>query len=169
MITIRAYANCDHAFVAWRPEQPIANCLGFALLRKRDGGAEEIVETFVGPSTETTVPAGTHRPSTVWPIQKFTWSDYQAAEGVSYAYKVVPMIGTDFDSLQQNETGSSGWSNSVSLSSPTNALVIPYFNRGVVSTQWVARQLAAARGKSLKQLVDPEEGTTTIRDSLGES
>jgi|SRR5579871_4990883 len=167
MITIRAYANCDHAFVVWRADQRISNCLGFALFRRPEGQSPEIVETFVGPKTETTVPAGTHRPSTEWPIQKFMWADYLAKSGTTYSYSVVPMIGTSFANLTQDEAAASEWSKSVSLTAPKGAVVLPYFNRGVVSTQWVARALASAKGKSLRDLVDPPKGTTPVRDFLG--
>jgi hypothetical protein len=167
MFTIHAYANGDHAFVVWRPDAPISNCLGFALFRKPDGKDPQIVETFVGPKTETQVPAGTRRLSTEWPIQKFMWADYLAVAGTHYTYRVVPMVGAGFDDMRQDEDAASAWSDSVSLSLPSNSPVQPYFNRGIVSTQWVAHALLATEGKTLKQLVDPPSGTTPMRDFLG--
>ena len=69
--------------------------------------------------------------------------------------------------MKQDTANASGWSNLVSLSPPPDVPVQGYFNRGVVSTQFVARSLAAQKGKSLKQLVNPAKGTTPLRDFLG--
>jgi phosphatidylserine/phosphatidylglycerophosphate/cardiolipin synthase-like enzyme len=165
MFTIKAYASCDHAYVAWLVDKPIANCLGFALYRSVAGAKTEIVDTFVGPDTETSVPAGTRRPSTVWPIQKFMWADLLVETQSEVRYQVVAMCGDDFDSMKPGPK--SGWSNSVTVATPADALIQPYFNRGIVSTQWVARQLISTK-KKLKDLVYPPEGTTNAtRDFLG--
>ena len=59
MITIKAYANCDHAYVAWQADKPIAQCLGFALYRRPKGQSAQVVTTFVGPDTGPKVAAGT--------------------------------------------------------------------------------------------------------------
>ena len=61
MITVKAYANCDHAYVVWVADKPIPDCLGFALYRQPPGGEAEVVDTFVGPKTEEKIPAGTNR------------------------------------------------------------------------------------------------------------
>ncbi len=167
MIAIRAYANCDHAQVVWRPDAVIEDCLGFALIRRPKGGAEQIVDTFVGPTTEKKIPAGTHRPSTEWPIQKFMWADYQAPAGKTVSYKVVPMIGVRFDAMRRDEASASAWSNAVSLTPPPDVPVQGFFNRGIVSTQFAARSLAVQKGKSLLDLVDPPKGSTRLRDFLG--
>ncbi|WP_426424175.1 phospholipase D-like domain-containing protein [Bradyrhizobium genosp. A] len=166
MIKVNAYANCDHSFVVWTADQPIEDCLGFALYRLPAGQTSpEIAETFVGPSTQTKVPAGTKRPSTEWPIQKFTWSDYLVGSQTEVKYQVVAMCGPGFSSMKPGQK--SDWSNSVSLTTPAGTAIQPYFNRGVVSTQWVARQLETTK-KSLKQLVDPADGQTNkVRDFLG--
>ncbi len=166
MISIKAYANCDHAYVVWVADKPIPNCLGFALYRLPAGQTQpEVVETFVGPTTEKKVPAGTKRPSTQWPIQKFMWADYLVGSQTQVQYQVVAMCGPDFDRMKPGEK--SGWSNSVSLATPAGAAIQAYFNRGVVSTQWVARQLQTTK-KKLKDLVDPAAGTTNkVRDFLG--
>jgi len=165
MITVKAYANCDHAYVVWVADKPIPDCLGFALYRQPPGGEAEVVDTFVGPKTEEKIPAGTNRPSTVWPIQKFMWSDYKAENQTELRYQVVAMCGPDFDHMKPGPK--SGWSNPVTLMTPVGAPVQAYFNRGIVATQWVARQLASSK-KSLKALVDPDAGTTNkTRDFLG--
>lgn len=167
MFSIRAQANCDHAFVVWLPDKPIEDCLGFALYRQVAGKPPEVVDTFVGPKTETKVPAGTKRPSTKWPIQKFMWSDYLVGSESSVRYQVVAMCGTEFDDLKPGP--SSPWSNSVSLINSPDAPIQSYFNRGVVSTQWMARQLQSTRAK-LIDLVNCKLGTSNpTRDFLGGS
>ena len=168
MIKIKAYANCDHAYVVWQADKAITDCLGFALYRRPAGKSEVAVETFVGPSNGPDVPPGTSKPSTIWPIQKFMWADYLAEAGASLTYRVIPICGADFDHMTPNQGLASGWSNEVRLDSVGDPAVEAFFNRGVVSTQWVARQLVANRGKTLKQLVDPDVGhTTPVRDFLG--
>lgn len=166
MITIKAYANCDHAYAVWVADKPIEDCLGFALYRLPAGAkSPEIVPTFVGPTTEKRIPAGTNRPSTVWPIQKFMWSDYLVGTETEVRYQVAAMCGPDFEHMKPGPK--SNWSEPVTLSVPAGAAIKAYFNRGIVSTQWTARQLASGK-KSLKDLVDPPLGTTNkVRDFLG--
>ena len=165
MIMIKAYANCDHAYAVWVADKPIADCLGFALYRQPAGKPAQVVETFVGPTTEKKVPAGTSRPSTQWPIQKFMWSDYLVGTETEVRYQVIAMCGPDFDHMKPGPK--SGWSNPVTIMTPASAVIQPYFNRGIVSTQWVARQLLSAK-ISLKDLVNPPLGTTNkTRDFLG--
>jgi phosphatidylserine/phosphatidylglycerophosphate/cardiolipin synthase-like enzyme len=165
MFSIRAHANCDHALVAWKPDAPIPNCLGFALYRQATGREPEIVTTFVGPKTETKIPAGTSRPSTVWPIQKFMWSDYLVGPDSAVRYRVVAMCGADFDHLKAG--AASSWSNPVSIVGNPAGAIQCYFNRGVVSTQWVARQLVKTKAK-LIDLVNCKQGTSNpTRDFLG--
>ena len=168
MLEIKVHANVDHAHIIWRPKpfQPIAGCLGFALYRRPKGKQPQIVNTFVGPETEKKIPAGTFKPSTTWPIQKYMWSDYFAKPDDTVQYQVVAMCGKSFDQLKPGE--SSPWSNEVCLAIDPKASIHSLFNRGVVSTQWVARQLVQAKGKSLKSLVEVPLGTTThVRDFLG--
>src|SRR5882724_2558895 len=135
MIKIKAYANCDHAYIVWQADKPIVDCLGFALYRRVKGKSPQAVTTFVGPENAPKVAAGTSRPSTVWPIQKFMWADYLATAGATLQYQVVPMCGADFDHLQASTQNASAWSSAVSLDVSSTARIQPYFNRGIVATQ----------------------------------
>jgi len=165
MFSIRAHANCDHAFVVWNPGAAIDQCLGFALYRQATGKQAEIVTTFVGPETEKKVPAGTSRPSTVWPIQKFMWSDYLIGSESAVRYRVVAMCGPDFDHLKPG--AASPWSNPVSIVVNPSGAIQSYFNRGIVSTQWLARQLVTTKAK-LIDLVNCKPGSSNAtRDFLG--
>jgi hypothetical protein len=103
---LSTYHNGDDVFIAWKPDGPIDNCRGFALLRRRNG-AEETVQTWVGFAGEDHT-VGEHRDSTQWPIQRFQWSDYMANPGDRLAYKVIPMVGRDRDHLNRNDAHASG-------------------------------------------------------------
>src|SRR5262245_61226452 len=46
-IAIKAFPTSDDVFVAWRAEDPIPDCVGFQLLRKRNGGQAEVVKNRV--------------------------------------------------------------------------------------------------------------------------
>jgi phosphatidylserine/phosphatidylglycerophosphate/cardiolipin synthase-like enzyme len=135
---LRAYANCDDAVIAWKPDGTIKGCLGFALFRERNGRLE-CVPTWVGFQGDFSRP-GTQRPSTWWPIQKFMWTDYLAQPGDRIRYRVVPMVGTA-GHLEQAESLASDWTEEVEISPSAGAGTASYFNRGVVSTQWLARRL----------------------------
>src|SRR2546423_452767 len=52
MAAIRAFADSDHAFVAWRIDAPIPGCRGFALKRRSSDPREavEVLDTWVGVS-----------------------------------------------------------------------------------------------------------------------
>ncbi len=144
-ITIKAYSNCDHTYVVWKSDKRIAGCLGFALIRKPKGAALVVVETWVGFSTDPDATAGTHKPSTEWPIQKFMWSDYMAEPGQELQYQVVPMIGTA-SKLRRSSDQASAYSDPVLVVSKGNK-INPYFNRGIVASQWLSRQLASVPAK----------------------
>jgi hypothetical protein len=90
---IRAYANCDDAYVAWSIPGPIDQCRGFALWRRREGEDKEPVETWVPWAGQDLLEEGHHKPSTVWPIQKLMWSDFAVRSGEKVSYQAVPMTG----------------------------------------------------------------------------
>jgi phosphatidylserine/phosphatidylglycerophosphate/cardiolipin synthase-like enzyme len=148
-ITIKAYSNCDHTYVVWKPDKRITGCLGFALIRKPKGGTEVVVETWVGFSSDPDATPGTHKPSTQWPVQKFMWSDYMAEPGQELQYQVVPMIGSE-NALKRADSQASGWSAPVIVASQGNK-INPYFNRGIVASQWLARKLQNVPAKGWRK------------------
>jgi phosphatidylserine/phosphatidylglycerophosphate/cardiolipin synthase-like enzyme len=139
LITIAAHANCDDAYVVWRYPKPIADCRGFALYRKPEGGDAEPVHTFVPFAGEKHDP-GEHKPSTEWPIQKFAWADVLARSGETVSYMVVPMVG-DAGALKEAKDQASPWSDPVEVTADAGDGLSAYFNRGVLATQSVARRL----------------------------
>ena len=90
----RVIHNGDDVFIAWKPTGVIADCRGFALLRRRNG-VEETVSTWVGFAGEPHE-EGERRASTNWPIQKYQWTDYMANQGDTLQYRVLPMVGPFF-------------------------------------------------------------------------
>jgi phosphatidylserine/phosphatidylglycerophosphate/cardiolipin synthase-like enzyme len=136
---LRTYHNGDEVFIAWKPDGPIDNCRGFALLRRRNG-VDETVQTWVGFAGEEHA-VGEHRDSTEWPIQRFQWSDFMTKPGDRLAYRVIPMVGPDHDHLVQDDSQASDWSDEFVLTQEESPDVGAYFNRGIVAAQWVSRRL----------------------------
>jgi phosphatidylserine/phosphatidylglycerophosphate/cardiolipin synthase-like enzyme len=150
---IRAYVNSDHTYVAWRLDARVPDCRGFAL-RRRSPAGEEVLDTWVGFAGDT-APPGTKNPSTEWPIQKFTWSDYDVPSGVAVSYRAVPMVGAK-GSLQEDDAHATDWSDPVTRTADVGNGMSAYFNRGVVATQWLARRLrerGGAPGTQLQQII----------------
>jgi phosphatidylserine/phosphatidylglycerophosphate/cardiolipin synthase-like enzyme len=167
---IQAFANTDDILIVWFYAQEIKNCYGFALFRKMDGESEsaaEPVNTWVGFEKQAHKD-GEHRPSTQWPIQKYVWSDFMVKKGASISYKVVPMISEDSgNTFTKDESNSSDWSNVVTVA-PLNKFEA-YFNRGIISSQFLLRKLSngdlASKKATFNETVkDPD---STIREFMG--
>src|SRR2546430_10840896 len=47
---------------------------------------------------------GERRASTNWPIQKYQWTDYMANPGEKVQYRVLPMVGTRYCTLDRKST-----------------------------------------------------------------
>ena len=152
MAAIRAFADSDHAFVAWRVDAPIPGCRGFALKRRSSDprDAVEVLDTWVGFVGDT-APSGTKRPSTSWPIQRFLWSDYAPPRDRQLSYQAVPMVG-EKDALHEDAAHATGWSDPVAVTEDCGDGVSAYFNRGIVATQWLARALRERGGEDRKTL-----------------
>ena len=145
----------DSAFLAWRTSF-IPGCRGFALTRRvkraagstpspqttgrDDGFAIETVSSWVGFANGPEVPAGTRKPTTEWPIQKYLWSDFLVNPGDQVAYRVTPMLGAA-GRLREDEANASAWTEVVEIGAETAGRISCYFNRGIVASQWLARVL----------------------------
>jgi phosphatidylserine/phosphatidylglycerophosphate/cardiolipin synthase-like enzyme len=138
---IAAYANCDDAYVVWRYPAPIPECRGFAIYRRAKGGKEEPLQTFV-PFAGEAHESGEHRPSTEWPVQRFGWTDTFARAGEELSYRVVPMVGKA-GALEEATDQATEWSDPVAVTAEASEDLHAYFNRGVLSTQAIARRLKA--------------------------
>ena len=136
---VKVYHNGDDVFIAWKPEGFIADCRGFALLRRRNG-LEEVVSTWVG-FVDDEHEEGERRASTNWPIQKYQWTDYMASPGDTLQYRVLPMVGPDKSNLRPDADKASEWTEEITLTHEVTPKIEAYFNRGIVATQWVSRRL----------------------------
>ena len=156
-IEVVVRAGSDDAFIAWTSEY-INDCRGFALRRRIKHGADgvispnaegtagaggfiiEIVASWVGFADGPQVEEGTRKPTTVWPIQKYLWSDFAVRPGDIVSYQVTPMVG-NHDALQERADLASPWSSPVTIGEQAGGRMAGFFNRGIVASQWLARLL----------------------------
>ncbi len=141
-----ALSNNDVAQIAWRVPAKIPNCLGFAIFRKN--GIPESSATwtplpawvgFQGQTNEPWQPKDT----TVWPVQKFSWKDVTAERGQTYSYRVVAVTGDSASEKPLTEIpGTAMVTNTVTLT-PDRGTFKAYFNRGILSTQFLSHQIPA--------------------------
>lgn len=175
-ISVTVHAGSDEAFIAWTSGF-IDDCRGFALKRrikrgahsapsphavaKDDGFVEEIVSSWVGFAKGADVPAGTRKPTTEWPIQKYLWSDFAVNAGDVVSYRVVPMTGAA-DKLDQDAAAASRWTDAVTIGPVTDGKMSCFFNRGIVASQWLSRLLPSdpdaakdttAKGRELTKII----------------
>jgi hypothetical protein len=133
-----AFSNNDVAFIAWTYDKKIDNCLGFAVYREDIKSGNKIaLPAWVGFKNQTNS-KWEPKDTSVWPIQKFSWRDLTAQRGGSYTYEIVPMIG-DPDNLKEDDSNLMV-TNQVDLT-PGDEHIKAFFNRGILSTQYLAHQI----------------------------
>jgi hypothetical protein len=144
---INLIANCDDAVVFWGIEKPIKDCWGFAVERERSvpgGGVQGLtLDNRVGFEKDNPQP-GDHRPSTVWPFQRFWWADHSVNSGDRVRYRVTPMVYA-LDHLVEQVDGRSSWTKWTELSDDAGDGMSSFFNRGLVISQFMARYLEKLR------------------------
>jgi phosphatidylserine/phosphatidylglycerophosphate/cardiolipin synthase-like enzyme len=138
-----AFANNDVVQIVWWFDERLEGCLGFAVYRcPSSGGPKVPLPTWVGFEGQNN-PTWQSRSSEEWPIQKFEWRDLTAERGATYTYEVVPVSG---------EPGKNGPLKPMNVKPlTTNAVVLTpkrgsfatYFNRGILSTQFLAHAIPA--------------------------
>jgi phosphatidylserine/phosphatidylglycerophosphate/cardiolipin synthase-like enzyme len=137
-----AISNNDMVYLHWHFADKITHCLGFSVIRhEAKTNKKETLPAMVGfPSDK---PAGNKFKDTdTWPVQKFSWKDLFAKRGGTYWYEIVPMIGKP-GNLKPNVLQAMR-TNSVTLSSRRGSCSV-FFNRGIISTQAIARTLPKAK------------------------
>ena len=168
-IDLKVYDNGDHTCLVWLPAdgKAIANCRGFTIHRllKADAGkpaVESYLHGFVG-----FVDGQKPDPAAPWkmPLQRFMWWDYLVDPGNVVQYSIVPVCGTDKDHLSLNTAAASALTPPMTITGQTSAHISAYFNKGIVSAQWVARDLAAL-GKNAKLADLIAKPGTPLRNSL---
>ncbi|MDH6246664.1 phospholipase D-like domain-containing protein [Mycobacterium sp. OTB74] len=167
--TLQVYANEDDVLLFWSVPAPIPGCRGFAINRRTTdpSGAvtDAVLPNRVGfASTTPPAPdaASQTEPSTVWPFQRFSWTDHGAAPGDTLSYQVVPMVRDASGALVALTDQASEWSPPRNLSAPEGARYRAFFNRGFVISQFMARYLAENKltPKEFKQGIDSKDEET---------
>jgi phosphatidylserine/phosphatidylglycerophosphate/cardiolipin synthase-like enzyme len=137
---IRACANCDTSTTVWQTDKPIPGCRGFALERQVKGQTStSMVPTWVGFKGQTHT-LGQSKPSTVWPIQRYIWSDFLVQAGQTVRYRAIPMVGPAGNLQKAAGSMWSKWTDWVTISTGQTKGFEAYFNRGIVPAQWLASQ-----------------------------
>ncbi|HZC55815.1 MAG TPA: phospholipase D-like domain-containing protein [Xanthobacteraceae bacterium] len=146
-IDLKVYDNGDHTCLVWLPGdgKPIPNCRGFTIHRllKPDAtkpAQESYLHGFVGFSDTDKLD-----PNAMWkfPLQRFMWWDYLVQPGNVVQYSVVPVVGPDKDHLSLSTANAGAQTPPMTISGQASASISAYFNKGIVSAQWVSRALAA--------------------------
>lgn len=162
-----AFSNNDVITIAWSYGKKPVGCMGFALYRIDEKNKETPLPSqavFKGQKKskgETTEQ---------YPIQKFYWKDVYArliAETTGnrkFRYKIVPLKGKPGKLMEMKEFPFIV-SNEVEISFGLEDNMNAYFNRGLISTQRVARAFKGKPNKHslLDQIADPKNA---LRASL---
>jgi phosphatidylserine/phosphatidylglycerophosphate/cardiolipin synthase-like enzyme len=129
--------------IVWQTDARIDGCRGFALLREVAGAegdaGDDFVRTWVGFKGQKHKP-GESQPSTIWPVQRYIWSDYLVSEGQKVRYRVIPMIGPAGKLTKPPENQWSDWTDWIVVGTGQTEGFDAYFNRGIVPAQWLASQ-----------------------------
>ena len=150
-VTLRVLVNEDDALLYWRIPAPIPGCRGFAIERRiiRPGvaQAQDFLLNRMGFENQPLPPDpkgfGFSKPSTEWPFQRFSWTDHDAGTGDTVSYRVIPMIRAGNGQLEQLDAEASPFSAPRKLGPIKDATFQPFFNRGFVISQFMARFLKA--------------------------
>jgi phosphatidylserine/phosphatidylglycerophosphate/cardiolipin synthase-like enzyme len=160
-IELRAYRGPTGVFLAWWHPTKIAECLGYAVLRRVHRTDVTPLPAYVAfADNRAPVQANQEgQPSTIWPYQRFTWTDYHPPEDDVVEYRVVCMMGTPEFPRQSGLLSS--W---VEAHRPRFSNLTPYFNFGIVGSRWFST-MAAEHPEQFealrKALVPALKGTKT--------
>lgn len=137
-IQIKAFSNASNVFIVWSFDKPIPNALGFAVYRYVQGNpTPTVLLSSVGFGDDPNAKPGDHQPTTTWPLQRCTWTDWTAPRNVNIAYQVQVVFETAVPSPPTSDV--SDWV--LLTDAPTNVDIDAFFNDGVIATQWVAEYL----------------------------
>ena len=172
---LKVYVNEDDALLFWSIPKPIPGCRGFAIQRRIKRKGKKQTEDFLLNRTgfETKkAPANSNgnnpnvKPSTELPFQRFSWTDHDAQTGDVVSYRIIPMIRNSDGELEQKESDASDWSPKRTLGT-TKGEFKPFFNRGFVMSQFMARFLKE-NNLTLKKFKDRirDKDDKTIRQFL---
>ncbi|HYA97108.1 MAG TPA: phospholipase D-like domain-containing protein [Methylomirabilota bacterium] len=161
-LDLKVYDNGDHTCLVWLPRdgKPIAGCRGFTVRRLKNG-KEDYLHGFVGFSDD-----DKFDPQVPWkfPVQRFMWWDYGVQPGDKVQYSVVPVTGSK-DSLQLDTADASPLTAEMSISGQATPHMSAYFNKGIIATQWVSRELNNAPNKNTI-LAQVQQKGNSLRNAL---
>jgi phosphatidylserine/phosphatidylglycerophosphate/cardiolipin synthase-like enzyme len=150
--SLKVYANEDDALLFWSVAKPIEKCRGFAIERKRTTADGKKGVTFLPnrigfenqpePAKKKAGQKAILKPSTEWPFQRFSWTDHDANTGDTVSYRVIPVIRNDNGDLELLESQASAFSQEKTLGTAGHSRFRPFFNRGFVMSQFMARYLS---------------------------
>jgi len=167
-IALKVYDNGDHTCLVWLPTdcQPIKNCHGFAI-RRIANGTESYLHGFTG-FLDTDKPDPDVSPAMnalKFPIQRFLWWDYLVKLGDKVQYSVIPVVGPDRTSLALDAANGSSLTAEMVITGQSAPHIGSYFNKGIIASHWVSRELAAQpAGQTLKKVVTTSGNP--LRDAL---
>ncbi|MBW4519873.1 MAG: hypothetical protein KME16_09270 [Scytolyngbya sp. HA4215-MV1] len=174
---LKVYTNEDDALLFWSISQPIGQCRGFAIARRKQDSTGRRVEDFLpnrmgfeNEAVKAKPELGQEivaKPSTEWPFQRFSWTDHDANTGDTVSYRVIPVIRNDDQTLELLESHASDWSAPKVLGTSPQGVFKPFFNRGFVISQFMAKYLAK-QNLSLQQFKAQisDKDDRTIREFL---
>lgn len=139
-----AFANNDVVQIVWSYDAKIAGCLGFAIERQDQSDPAKNwvpLNTWVGFQGANRA-EWTATSSQIDPVQKFDWLDVEAKRDSTYRYRVTPMLGTPGALNSIGQAGMILLTDPVTVT-PDRGPFKTYFNRGILSTQFVAHAIPA--------------------------
>ena len=145
-----AFSDNDVIVIAWSYGKKPVGCMGFAIYRVNEAGQETPLPSHAVFKGYKIKPKQT---TEEFPVQKFYWKDPYArlvAEKTGkrrFRYKVVPLEGTP-GHLKPMTNLPFITSNEVEISADISKSVSAFFNRGLISTQRVARAFKGNPDKS---------------------
>lgn len=142
MVTASGYANGDDVFLAWALPHT-SGCWGFAIHREVTTAAGKtfagFIHNFVGFADDHPAPHS-HRPSSEWPFQRYTWTDHGVDEGDTATYTIYPVLkGPGEAAPRPAETGATV--GPITVTGSAGHDVHAFFNRGILLSQFMSKRL----------------------------
>jgi PLD-like domain len=153
-LRICAHASADDCFVVWRSDEPIAECVGYALFRKYLNGEKKgtIVPVNNRISFYSTEPVPFQQESSeTSPFRRFSWTDHEVSHGDAVQYQVIPVLRAPSGDLLLDKDNASSFSKTATLSTQVDPGISCFFNRGFVISQFMTRMLGGTDAATLKK------------------
>ena len=174
VVDARAFCNNEVAYLAWKTDGKINDCLGFMITRiNLDTGERRLLPAWVAFDTQSN-PKWEEQDTSVWPIQKFSWRDLtlrrsrntlQIRAPFRAKYEIVP-VGPAApgrvavppsptaqpgkykgDPIPLFVCGEAGETNAFTVTDNFGD-VSAFFNNGILSTQNLRKQLETKDGEA---------------------